>query len=192
MPNPQWLEEMFQRYSLGELQAGLEFATPIRRKTPDKEWKSEIVLSSVKSKGTRIPASTLSKFRSHDWTPRQTSLKKLKALNDRFNYNRLRSSGANRNEARRLFRSKEVEKVIADYRKYTKAISEGKGVDLANVLWGMQQSDRSYSSWAGFLSEGGSKAADDVLDYPEEYFEDDEWEQWLGEGEDFGEEEGDF
>lgn len=179
MPNPSWLTEMFERYELGELQSGLEFATPLRRETPGEEHPYEIVLDSVKCKGSRIPASTLAKFRSGEWQPRSRSLDKLKALNDRFNYNRLRSSGANRSEARRLYRQKDVEKKIADYRRYTKAISEGKGVDIANVLWGMQHSENSYNFWQSYLEDGGSAAAESVMSDPEEQFQDDNWEQWL-------------
>jgi len=176
MSKPRWLTELFSSLTNGELQGGKSISYPTRKELPrprPDQYRYQHSIGKKKVYGTHIPASTLSKFRSGKWTPGPRSLKKLKALRDRYNYHRLRASGANTSEARKLMRSRTIEQDISIYRKTAQTIAEQKGVDIAAILWSNRRSDREVNSWEQYI-----KAKYKSYDSDEE-FDDEEWDDYL-------------
>lgn len=167
-----YVQEVLSRFSNSELQAGLSIQTPQRRHitpaTPD-EWPYEIFLGPKKLAGTRIPSSTLSKFRSGEWTPGKRTIEKLKAFEDRANYARLRASGASVAEAKRRFRSPKVKEYIAEYRAIVSSVAKGKKRDIAYITWGMMQSEKTLDDFEKYVRDKHYPEPD------EEFLDDDEW-----------------
>jgi len=178
MSVPRWVDELFATCTNGELQGGKSISYPLRERIrhpkPD-QYPYKHFMGRKKVSGTRIPASTLSKFRSKEWTPGPRTLSKLILLRDRINYARLRGSGSSPAEARRHMRSRDLDKEINIMRKTAQTISEQKGVDLAAILWSNMRSERPMSSWESYVKSkyGGFSEPD------EEFDDDEEWDQYI-------------
>lgn len=176
------IQSVFSLYTNGEIQAGPSIQAPIRINLPGKGHPYEIRIGSKQIKGTRIPASTLAKFRSGEWKPGPRTMQKLRNFQNRINYNRLRASGASVKEARKHFRSKDVPAIIDKYRSIVQTITAAKNqqresqnlppIEPAYILWGISRSIRQFDDWDSYTGEH------DYTDVENEFDEDDDWEEW--------------
>jgi hypothetical protein len=183
MSNPRWLQSFFDSYSNGEIQAGIRIEVPTKLKsstTAPTHQGYEIVLKTKQLDGTRIPASTIAKFRAWAkgeplgwktaWKPSDATLAKFKKLHDRNNYNKLRNSGASLTEAKRHFRSPKVQEIIARFRAISATIARNKGVELAYVLYGVLLNGNSLSGWDEYV-----KSKKYTRESKEQFMDDNNW-----------------
>jgi len=156
-PRAEWV---LNNLSLGEIQAGVDFIVPLKvpkapRSAGERDYK--IVRSTKRVEGTRIPASTIVKFKSGEWTPRRKTIDKLEKLYYRHQYQTLKSSGLSTQQARRFFRRspQEVATIANEYAQYIRTIASNKGVDPFYVLYGFTLSQRIMEDWDFYVSSRG-------------------------------------
>jgi ABC-type uncharacterized transport system involved in gliding motility auxiliary subunit len=111
---------------LGAVQSRVTVERNIRvgRKPPKGQGESSIdrrpLVKRVKVvKGTGIPASTLKKFQSLEYSPKKTSIKKLVNFYERYQFQRLRAAGVNAKEAKRIksYEHATIDKTISTFKK---------------------------------------------------------------------------
>lgn len=119
-------------------------------------------------KGTGIPASTLAKFRSGEWTPGQRTLDKLRLMHQRYMYSRMRSVGVPADHARRARHWKVSRAIdyIDKYRNVVQTISQGKDIESLYIAWGVSLSSRNIPEWDIYIRDKG---------YPEPDAPEDMW-----------------
>jgi hypothetical protein len=154
-------EWVLYKFSPGELQSHVSIKTPVKtgRKVctvlPSGEKKyAPIVIISRRVDSTGIPASTLSRFKTKKWVPREKSLKKLAAFYDKYMYNHMRASGLNKEDARKnhTLPPSETLPIIYQYKKWAEKIQDnnfkmGREVMLEHILWGMAHSTHTINDW---------------------------------------------
>lgn len=161
---PQWASYMLETYSAGALQAGFIYVRPERtqNRTPDGHW--QITTGYKRVRGTGIPASTMAKFKSGQWTPGERTLTKLKSAYRRFAYNELRRQGASTPEAKRITtyhvddysdRSGEIQfgikSAINIYKSQKEDMMEMWDVDEMEMIWSMQLCDMTIDEWEQYV-----------------------------------------
>jgi len=127
---PLWARGMLEEYTAGELQAGTKYSIPVRTE-------KEIINTTEKAKGTRIPAPTFQKFQSGLWRMSDRTLKKLRLMRDRTTYMDLRAAGLKPKQARKIYRQKDAAEKAAKMMQHAKKLAKAKNTPLKNVLWGM-------------------------------------------------------
>lgn len=101
----------------------------------------------VYNKGTGIPASTISRIFSGEFSPSRSTLTILRNFHKRYAYNELRSAGASTSEARRL-RSRSDWYVKRDRYQYVVGSTADRIKQPVNaVLWGYMHSQSLYQDW---------------------------------------------
>lgn len=167
MPNPPWLDYLFEELDNGQIQAGVYVEMPQRQPKDYGHMPYSIEPSYQHTKGTRIPASTISRFRSGEWTPRETSLHKLRNLYERYNYLSARSVGMSPAHAQKM-RTKNPLQFAREYntfyetglaihdRRFYEAIEAGQEPPLLSFIFdGMAHSDRDEGDdWEEYISTG--------------------------------------
>lgn len=127
---PLWARGLLEEYTAGELQAGVRYSIP-------KKAREEIISTTEKAKGTRIPAPTLQKFMDGVWRMSDRTLNKLRTMRDRVNYMDLRAAGLKPKQARKLYRKRDAAQKAAKMRQHAQTLAQAKNTKLQNVLWGM-------------------------------------------------------
>lgn len=177
MPVP--LSDIFGEFSAREISRGYEIVYPVKTGTdPAKPYPYKIEEGTKTVKGTRISQYALRQFASGKWTPSAKTTSKLKNFYHRVNYSRLRSSGASVGEAKRHYRKKNVQKIVADFRKSVLAIAKGKDVSPLYVAYMMTRADpeiKDIDYWKFYTREKGWESPDD----PD--IDDGEWDEYMGE-----------
>jgi len=149
---PSWVYEMIDGMSPQELQKGIGLTKATRIDFPsDTEWPFKVVMAPKTIRGTQIPAMTFARFKSRQWLPGPTTIKKLLNFKHRINYQRLKAAGASVKEAKRLYKSKDVQEQVEYYRHVVKTISENKSVEPANIVYGLNQSYHSVDYWEQYI-----------------------------------------
>ena len=153
---------MLRNFTPGQLQAFALVEIPFKA---GRKEKAPITVKPKRVESTKIPASTIYRFQTGEFIPRERSIKKLSAFYDKYMYNKLRAVGANREDAR-TYRTLDPEKitpVLKDYRKWAKQIqsnyvSRYEQVTLSHILWGMAHSVKyGYNDWAVIAMTSGLK-----------------------------------
>lgn len=154
----QWMHDVLRMYSAGELQYGAyidELARdPDKKHKPIRERKRFVP-------GTGIPAYVMQKFREGIWTPREKTRKKLKNFWQRFQYQKFRSLGARRQDARKFSRTLDTKKYrdkVLDYQEYARKIGEVKGVDPKYIQYTMARSDIPEDDWDSYIAEAFARS----------------------------------
>lgn len=147
---PQWLQYVLysDAFSLGELQAGYSYDRAAKTKH------GETIREQVKVPGTKIPASTIDKFREGFWTPRDKSLNKLYQFYRRWAYHQLRSSGLSRDQAQKNIPYRdpqEVWEISRRMRQVAEIIAANKGLKTEDVLATLQRSTLSAHRWDAYV-----------------------------------------
>jgi len=163
MPIPVWAEFMLNNLSPGQLQSGTYFKAPVKQSvpvSPEAPRGFKIVQGIKGVRGTGIPASTMSRFRSGEWTPRQATLDKLHKYYNRYMYQFLKSSGATSRQARRFYNlpPDKIISIAQSYRAYVEMVAKNKDVSLDYVLWGFTQSERIFEDWEEYIRSHGYRA----------------------------------
>lgn len=153
--NPEWIGHVFGSFTPGQLQSGYRLLVPTKVRTPRARWPFKVVEAEKSVAGTGIPASTLARFASGEWTPRERSLSKLYAFWRRSMYNELRSRGANPQEAA-LHSGRSAPaalRALSEYARIAREIAESKDVPEEYVRLGMTLSDRRLFDWITYERE---------------------------------------
>lgn len=129
---PLWARGMLEEYSAGQLQAGVIYQLPRKQRE-----RNQIVMTTQKVSGTRIPASTLQKFKMGTWKMTDRTLNKLKKMRVRVNYADLRAAGLKAKEANKLKRSLKAGEIAAKMRSHAKKLARAKNTKVEYILWGM-------------------------------------------------------
>lgn len=129
---PSWARGMLEEYSAGQLQAGVKYQLPKKQREGN-----EIVSTTQKTAGTRIPASTMQKFKMGIWKMSDRTLNKLRKMRVRVNYADLRAAGLKAREANKLKRSLKAGQVAAKMRSHAKKLARAKNTKVEYILWGM-------------------------------------------------------
>jgi hypothetical protein len=147
------VEWVLNAFSNGEIQAHTSVIMPVKLGSkPD----SPIIERARKIPATRIPASTIQKFRTHEYMPRERSIKKLVKFYDQYNYHYLRSIGCNTGDAK--INAKQPPKILTplkyDYIRYAAQIKHNhrirhRTVPIEAIRWGMAHSKHVYHSTRG-------------------------------------------
>jgi len=149
MSIPSWAKYMLDNYSPGMLQAGYLVTKPrrIRNREIDGHW--QIVPDYKRVRGTGIPASTMAKFKSGEWTPGEKTLVKLSKAYRRFVYNDLRSVGASVSEAKRLttYNVNNTMHALDVYREQAEEMSDEWDIPYEEMIWSMWQSEMTVDDW---------------------------------------------
>jgi hypothetical protein len=153
---------MLRNFTPGQLQAFALVDTPFKA---GREEDSPITIKPKRVESTKIPASTIKRFQTGEYIPREKSIKKLSAFYDKFMYNKLRAVGAKREDARRYrkFTPDKITSVLQDYRKWAKQIQSNymtryEQVKVSHILWGMAHSVKyGYNDWAAIAMTSGLK-----------------------------------
>lgn len=146
----QWLEYVLysDAFTIGELQSGYTYMRPA------KDSHGNTVLVPVHVPGTRIPASTLYRFREGFWVPRERSLEKLYAFYRRWAYHQLRASGLSTSEAKANVPRRDPMQVwdtVRKMRTVAETIAANKGIDVLDVMASIQKSDIAASRWDRYV-----------------------------------------
>jgi len=153
---------MLKNFTPGELQAFILVDTPFKA---GKKEEAPITVIPRRVESTRIPASTINRFQTGEYTPRERSIKKLSKFYDKYMYNKLRAVGAGREDAR-TYKTMDPDKItpiMRNYLKWAKQIqsnyaSRYEQVTLSHILWGMAHSVKyGYNDWAYIAMTSGLK-----------------------------------
>jgi len=140
---------VLSKFSPGEIQAYTEIKVPHKA---GRKYDSPIIKRSQIIKGTGIPASTIHRFQTGEYTPREKSIAKLVIFYNNYQHKHLRSVGANKEDARRLCKLP-FEKMIPIIHKYeytTRLIQynyEQQNIikHITHIQWGLAHSNYRYS-----------------------------------------------
>jgi hypothetical protein len=153
---------MLKNFTPGQLQAFVLVDTPFKSGRGDE---APVTVKPKRVQSTKIPASTIHRFQTGEYTPRERSIKKLSKFYDKFMYNKLRATGASKKDARtcRTMDPEKITPVLKDYRKWAKQIQKNyqsryRQVTLSHILWGMAHSVKyGYNDWAMIAMTSGLK-----------------------------------
>ena len=128
-------------------------------------YEATVVVRPKRVASTKIPASTIHRFQTGEYTPRERSIKKLSAFYDKLMYNKLRAVGVGEKDARRYRKliPDKITPVFKDYRKWARQIqanylSRYEQVKVSHILWGMAHSVKyGYNDWAYIAMTSGLK-----------------------------------
>jgi len=153
---------MLQNFSPGQLQAFALVEMPFKKGRGEE---APVVERQKRVDATKIPASTIHRFQTGEYTPRERSINKLSKFYDKYMYNKLRSIGADRDDARtyRTMDPVRIAPVLKNYREWAKQIQRNyaaryEQVRLSHILWGMAHSVKyGYNDWAAIAMTSGLK-----------------------------------
>jgi len=142
---------MLKVFSPGELQSFIKTDIPYKHgRKPD----SPITLRPSYTKAASIPASTIHRFQTGEYTPRKISIKKLSDAYDRYRYAQLVSVGANRKDAAKFCRlsPNTIAPILNNYATWAYRILANNhrvghtSVRIEHITWGM-----SHPKWQEHL-----------------------------------------
>lgn len=150
---PQWALTLLKEFSNGELQAGKFINKP--RKLRD----GTIKISSTRNRGTGIPASTWKRIKDGKVSPGRKTLAKLAKFKERYQYNKLKASGAPTPEAKKLSRSdfstamKQADEYLKRARKVARALSkiQNRKISYEWILYHMIHGDKDLEDWDSYV-----------------------------------------
>lgn len=183
MPSISRASTVLSSFSVSQLQSGVTISVPHKISVPHPapgQRDYRIVAQDHHVRGTRIPASTLAKFKTGEWTPSQRTLSKLRSFSDRINYQRLRAVGASPAEAARHRRKPPgiLKEILDNYIRTVLTIAANKGVSPLYVSWGCAHSWRLSEDWDSYCQEMEYKEVDvDYSEWLEGYDDEDEEEE---------------
>lgn len=119
-----------------------------------REYNSAIIVRDKFIAATGIPASTIQRFQTGEYVPREKSIKKLAAFYNHYMYYTFRGHGANKEDSRYYCKLEpdKAPKYLADYTKWARRIranhiSRGRDVPLAAIVWSMAHSQHPRNDW---------------------------------------------
>jgi hypothetical protein len=121
--------------------------------------RAKIVKRDVIVPGTKIPASTIHKFRDGTYKMRETSIKKLSDLYHRYHEKKLRSKGLNKEDSRHYAKESpaKIGVLLSDYYRWAKEIKRskkelyGQETPIHFIQYGMAHSDHDVSEWDEYI-----------------------------------------
>ncbi len=151
---PYWARTLLESFTPAELQAGAYIDKP--RKLRD----GTIKRISTRNIGTGIPASTWSRMQAGLIKPGPKTLDKLYKFKQRYQYNKLKASGASTQEAKKFSRSDfpDAMKRAAQYRnravKVARALSkvQNKRIDPDWIVYHMMKGERDIEDWDKYVT----------------------------------------
>lgn len=142
---------VLQAFSPAELQAYTFIDTPTKH---GRQRHDLITIDKKIIPSTGIPASTIHRFQTTEYRPRERSIRKLAAFYDRYQYYRFRAYGASQKDARKFARytPERGQKVLYKYAKYARNIQNnyhksGENIPIEFIQWGMAHSAHGYNDW---------------------------------------------
>lgn len=135
---------------LGALQSGYE------RKIPVPKHSKMVRVYINRIEGLNIPASTLSRFRSGEFTPSQKTIDKLEKMYRRYAYNEAAAHGMKIKEARRWQRL-DPDMLVDRIKKMSsiiKSVADEKDTTMENIVAGMRFSQKdTVEDWEQYVRE---------------------------------------
>ena len=154
------LQYILNNFTLGEIQSGVYTPREVFQLNDKGEKVHKTVFKLVK--GTKIPASTLSRMLLPEsdprhLTPRKKTIDKIHAFYKRFAYNAARSQGAGQQTAKKAVTTQPstLDIYLQKMRNYAKTIAKSKNVPLQYVITGMTLSNKfeSLEDWENYIED---------------------------------------